>query len=63
MILAILVEADLFLGYWVKKVEEYSEWLDEDEKYGTDESKRPGKAKTSEDMFGVDGSFRQLQVD
>lgn len=49
--------------YWVKKVEEYKEWLDEEENYGTDESKRPGKPKTSEDMFGVEGSFRQLQVD
>ncbi|XP_026331064.1 alpha-tocopherol transfer protein-like [Hyposmocoma kahamanoa] len=49
--------------YWVKKIEEYREWLDEEEKYGTDESKRPGKPKTSEDMFGVEGSFRQLQVD
>ncbi|XP_026331063.1 retinol-binding protein pinta-like isoform X2 [Hyposmocoma kahamanoa] len=49
--------------YWVKKIEEYSEWLDEEEKYGTDESKRPGKPKTSEEMFGVEGSFRQLEVD
>ncbi|XP_026326955.1 alpha-tocopherol transfer protein-like isoform X1 [Hyposmocoma kahamanoa] len=51
------------VDYWVKKIEEYSKWLDEEERYGTDESKRPGKPKTSEDMFGVEGSFRQLQMD
>ncbi|XP_026324459.1 retinol-binding protein pinta-like [Hyposmocoma kahamanoa] len=51
------------VDHWKKKVQEYSSWLEEDEKYGTDESKRPGKPKTAEDMFGLEGSFRQLQVD
>ncbi|XP_061707839.1 uncharacterized protein LOC133518224 [Cydia pomonella] len=49
--------------YWIKKVEEYGAWLDEDLQYGSDESKRPGKPNTAEDMFGVEGSFRQLQFD
>ncbi|CAH0603258.1 unnamed protein product [Chrysodeixis includens] len=49
--------------YWRAKVKEYSAWLDEDLQYGTDESKRPGKPKTAEDMFGVEGSFRQLEFD
>ncbi|XP_075992123.1 alpha-tocopherol transfer protein-like [Anticarsia gemmatalis] len=49
--------------YWRNKVKEYSSWLTEDELYGSDESKRPGKPKTSEDMFGVEGSFRQLDFD
>ncbi|XP_026324471.1 alpha-tocopherol transfer protein-like [Hyposmocoma kahamanoa] len=48
---------------WKEKVQEYSSWLEEDEKYGTDEPLRPGKPKTAEDMFGVEGSFRLLQVD
>ncbi|CAH0700725.1 unnamed protein product [Spodoptera exigua] len=49
--------------YWRNKVKEYSAWLEEDNQYRSDESKRPGKPKTAEDMFGVEGSFRQLQVD
>ncbi|KAJ8729543.1 hypothetical protein PYW08_001124 [Mythimna loreyi] len=49
--------------HWRNKVKEYSSWLEEDYKYGTDESKRVGKPKTAEDMFGIEGSFRQLQVD
>ncbi|XP_047516143.1 uncharacterized protein LOC125056869 [Pieris napi] len=50
-------------GYWLKKTEEYSSWLEEDMKYGTDEAKRPGKPNSAADMFGVDGSFRKLDFD
>lgn len=49
--------------YWLKKVDARRDWLLEDEKYGVDESKRPGKAKTSADLFGIEGSFRKLDVD
>ncbi|PZC74679.1 hypothetical protein B5X24_HaOG207348 [Helicoverpa armigera] len=54
---------DEITAYWRNKVKEYGSWLEEDFKYGTDESKRPGKPKTAEDMFGVDGSFRKLDFD
>lgn len=51
------------IEYWKNKINEYDSWLQDDEKYGTDESKRVGKPKTSEDMFGVEGSFRRLEFD
>ncbi|KAJ2953521.1 hypothetical protein O0L34_g1123 [Tuta absoluta] len=51
------------IDYWVKKVEEYADFLDEDLKHGTDEKLRPGKARSAQDMFGVEGSFRQLEFD
>ncbi|XP_049793758.1 retinol-binding protein pinta-like [Schistocerca nitens] len=48
---------------WRKQLENFAEYLKEDEKYGTEESKRMGKPKTRSDLFGVEGSFRQLVVD
>ncbi|XP_071443192.1 retinol-binding protein pinta-like [Hetaerina americana] len=48
---------------WKKEIENARDWFLDDEKYKSDESKRPGKPKTYEDMFGMKGSFRQLSVD
>ncbi|XP_058833369.1 retinol-binding protein pinta-like [Topomyia yanbarensis] len=48
---------------WVKKVESYQDYFKEEEQYGTDETKRIGKPKNAESLFGFEGSFRKLEVD
>lgn len=49
--------------YWEDKIIANREFLMDLEKYGVDEKKRVGRPKTSESLFGLDGSFRQLDFD
>ncbi|KAI4466012.1 alpha-tocopherol transfer protein-related [Holotrichia oblita] len=51
------------IDYWKKKVEDYAPWFKEDYKYVSNESRRIGKPKTATDLFGMEGSFRKLNVD
>lgn len=49
---------------WEKKILSYRDYLVEDViKYGVDEKKRIGRPKNPESLFGIDGTFRQLQFD
>lgn len=51
------------IDVWEKKILAYRDYLKEEELYGTDEKKRRGPPKNAEALFGIDGSFRQLNVD
>lgn len=44
-------------------MESYREWFQDESKYCSDESKRPGKPRTAGDFFNMEGSFRKLEVD
>jgi hypothetical protein len=48
---------------WKKKICSYQDWFLNEGAMASDESKRPGKALDTYEMFGFDGSFRQLYVD
>ncbi|CAH0726588.1 unnamed protein product, partial [Brenthis ino] len=49
--------------YWKAKVESYQDWFLEQDKQYSDESLRLDKPRTSSTLFGVEGSFRKLEVD
>lgn len=48
---------------WGAKLESYGPWFKEQEAIKADENKRPGKPTNFEELFGIDGSFRQLVID
>ncbi|CRK86620.1 CLUMA_CG000457, isoform A [Clunio marinus] len=48
---------------WEKKLHSYRDYFVEDIKFGVDEKKRPGRPKNPDSLFGIDGTFRQLQFD
>ncbi|XP_065367112.1 alpha-tocopherol transfer protein-like [Calliphora vicina] len=51
------------IAEWEKKFNDYKEYFTEDAKYGTLEHLRPGKPIDFENLFGMEGSFRKLNVD
>lgn len=48
---------------WEKKIVDNRDYLIEECKFGTDESKRQTPLKQHEALFGAEGSFRKLDVD
>ncbi|XP_037813921.1 alpha-tocopherol transfer protein-like [Lucilia sericata] len=51
------------LAEWEQKFLSYRDYFKEDAKYGTDEQLRPGKPIDFDNLFGMEGSFRKLNVD
>ncbi|XP_047353529.1 uncharacterized protein LOC124950614 [Vespa velutina] len=48
----------------VKKLDDNRAWFQEEERIcRVNESLRPGKGKTATDLFGVEGSFKKLEID
>ncbi|XP_075169420.1 alpha-tocopherol transfer protein-like [Haematobia irritans] len=48
---------------WENKLDQYSDYFKNNASYGTDEKLRPGKPIDFDSMFGIEGSFRKLDVD
>ena len=44
-------------------MEAHAGWLKKQSKLKADEKKRRGARKTHADIFGMEGSFRQLNID
>jgi hypothetical protein len=46
-----------------KKLLAHRQYFLEDDKFSVDESKRQGKSKSADALFGLEGSFRSLKVE
>lgn len=48
---------------WMAKIVDYKDWFNAQESIKANEALRPGKPKSYDELFGIDGSFRQLAID
>jgi len=49
--------------FWKAELENNADWIKQQSTYKSEESKRPGKPKLHADIFGIEGSFRKLEID
>ncbi|XP_055904375.1 alpha-tocopherol transfer protein-like [Eupeodes corollae] len=49
--------------HWEKVFLRYKDFFEEDVKYGVNEKLRIGEKRSNESIFGLEGSFRKLEVD
>ncbi|KAI8441981.1 hypothetical protein MSG28_005646 [Choristoneura fumiferana] len=54
---------DVLQEQWRQKLEEYGDWFKAQESVKANEALRPGRPTNYDDLFGIDGSFRQLAID
>ncbi|XP_049762258.1 retinol-binding protein pinta-like [Schistocerca cancellata] len=54
---------DTFAYEFIRRAEKLRDWFLEQDKYTSDESKRPADNHYADSIFGVAGSFRKLTVD
>ncbi|KAM3963872.1 alpha-tocopherol transfer protein-like [Aphomia sociella] len=54
---------DVIQEAWHKKLEDYKDWFLAEESVKANEALRPGKPTNYDELFGIDGSFRQLSID
>jgi len=52
-----------FSDRWKNKLESYQDWYQENENLKSDETKRRGAALDRGTYFGLEGSFRKLNID
>ncbi|XP_052751970.1 alpha-tocopherol transfer protein-like [Galleria mellonella] len=48
---------------WINKLKEYRDWFAAQESVKANEALRPGRPTNYDELFGIDGSFRQLSID
>lgn len=56
-------DLDSLTQFWLQKMGENGERFLDAQRFGVDEKLRDGRQMTSNDLFGIEGSFRQLEID